>query len=156
MILVENFPFKLPCVLTSSSPGETFSLGEGLAPLLEKGDVVALRGPLGAGKTCFVKGIALGLGISEEVTSPTYTIISEYEGKVPVYHIDAYRLGGEEDFISLGGEEIIFGEGISLIEWSERIPGFILSGAYKVDIAIIEGDTRRISIYRSESPQGEP
>jgi tRNA threonylcarbamoyladenosine biosynthesis protein TsaE len=82
--------------LFSASPEETRAAGERLAPHLPKGAVVALRGGLGAGKTCFAKGIARGLGITEEITSPTYTIISEYEG--PFYHIDAYRLAGDDDF----------------------------------------------------------
>jgi len=133
-------------------------LGKRFAHILEKGSVVALTGPLGAGKTCFVKGIARGLGICEEVTSPTYTIISEYEGTlgeedpVPFYHIDAYRLRGNDDFYAIGGEEIVFGKGISVIEWSERIPDFIPALAIKVEIKIIKDDNRLIRIYRGEVP----
>jgi len=144
----------LPAFFTSASPAETFDLGKSIVPLLEEGSIVALRGPLGAGKTCFVKGIAEGLCIKEEVTSPTYTIVSEYGGTlsglrpVVLYHIDAYRLRGDDDFTGIGGEEIIFGKGISVIEWSERIPGFITPGAFRVDIEINEGEKRRIRIYR--------
>ena len=122
--------------------------------MLGKGSVVALRGPLGAGKTCFVKGIARGLVIDEEVTSPTYTIITEYEGilpnqeHVPVYHIDAYRLAGDDDFSNLGGEDVIFGEGISIIEWSEKIPGFIPEQAITVDIELQKDGKRLIKMYR--------
>jgi tRNA threonylcarbamoyladenosine biosynthesis protein TsaE len=101
---------------------------------------------LGAGKTCFAKGIARGLGITEEVTSPTYTIISEYQGSCPFYHIDAYRLRGDDDFTALGGEEIIYGEGISVVEWSERIPASLPKGALFIDMAIEEGGTRNIHI----------
>ena len=126
-------------------------VGESLVKNLKKGSIVALEGPLGAGKTCFAKGIASGLGITEEVTSPTYTIISEYSGvlnqeKIAVYHIDAYRLSGNEDFYSIGGEEIVFGNGISIIEWSERIPDFIPSGALKVAITITKDDERHIRV----------
>ena len=136
---------------TSSSPEETFDLGIRLAPALEKGSIVAFRGPLGAGKTCFIKGIARGLGVAEEVTSPTYTIVSEYEGTlsgepVTLYHIDAYRLGGNDDFSVIGGEEIIFNNEISVIEWSERIPDFIPPGAIRVDIEIAEDGKRIIRI----------
>ena len=114
---------------------------------------MALTGPLGAGKTCFAKGIASGLGISENVTSPTYTIISEYEGtlrgkeSIPFYHIDAYRLRGNDDFSTIGGEEIVFGKGISVIEWSEHIPDFIPAYAIEVDIEIENGNKRIIRTY---------
>ena len=127
--------------------------GEYLAKTLEKGSIVAIEGPLGAGKTCFAKGIAAGLGITEEVTSPTYTIISEYSGflnqeKITVYHIDAYRLRGNEDFSAIGGEEIVFGNGISIIEWSERVIDFVPSAAIKVTIEIKKDNERFIRIYR--------
>jgi len=91
----------------SFSPDETAELGERLARRLGPGSVIALRGGLGAGKTCLVKGIARGLGITENVTSPTYTIISEYAGAVPLYHIDAYRLSGDEDFENTGAGELL-------------------------------------------------
>ena len=142
-----------PALFTSSSPDETFALGKRTAPLLERGGIVALRGPLGAGKTCFVKGIAEGLGIKDEVTSPTYTIVSEYEGSLSgeafvFYHIDAYRLNGDEDFTAIGGEDIIFGAGISVIEWSERIPGFIPPEALRVEIELEQDGKRLIRMYR--------
>jgi len=154
-----NFQDNFPGFFTSSSPEETFSLGKSLALLLKKGDIVALKGPLGAGKTCFVKGIAQGLGVEEEVTSPTYTIVSEYEAfpsalphsvdsPVLIYHIDAYRLKGTDDFTAIGGEDIIFADGISLIEWSERIEEFIPQEALRVDIEITEGGKRLIRMYR--------
>ena len=159
MIQVESFlpnparinptPIKFPALITSTSAEETFILGERLAPLLKRGSVVAMRGPLGAGKTCLAKGIARGLGIDEEVRSPTYTIISEYEAdSVPFYHIDAYRLEGNDDFSAIGGEDIVFGDGISVIEWSERIPAFIPLTAFFVDIEIKENDKRLIRINR--------
>jgi tRNA threonylcarbamoyladenosine biosynthesis protein TsaE len=122
------------------------ALGERLAGLLAPGSVVALKGPLGAGKTCLAKGIARGLGIKEEITSPTYTIVSEYQGSCPFYHIDAYRLSGDDDFNALGGEEFIYGGGISVVEWSDRIPASIPAGAVFVDIAIENGGERNISI----------
>ncbi len=106
----------------SESPQDTFSLGQRIASFLTAGSVVALQGELGSGKTYLVKGIAKGLGITETITSPTYTIISEYRSSPVLYHIDAYRLLNDEDFENLGGTEIINSGGISLIEWSERIP----------------------------------
>ena len=140
----------LPVFFISSSPEETFTLGMRLASLLEKGSIVALSGPLGAGKTCFTKGIAAEIGVKEELTSPTYTIVSEYEGSRHFYHIDVYRLRGDDDFAAIGGEEIVFGDGISVIEWSERIPAFIPPDAFKVDIEIIEDGKRRIRFYRED------
>ena len=162
MIQTEISPTpSIPMVYTSSKAEDTFALGERLALLLGKGSVVALRGPLGAGKTCLVKGIARGLRVEEEVTSPTYTIVSEYEGELPeknglekesvsFYHIDAYRLNGNDDFSAIGGEEIIFGKGISVIEWSDRIPGFISPGALRVDIGI-DGDGKRLISINQEA-----
>ena len=163
-MLVENYPnnpsfHNLPVLITSLSPEETINAGRSFSAYLGEGDIVAFRGILGAGKTCFIKGIALGLGITEEVTSPTYTIISEYEvfltGKthmcaksIPFYHVDAYRLEGNDDFSAIGGDEIVFGKGISVIEWSERIPNFIPPGAFKVDIEIKQNQKRLIHIYR--------
>jgi tRNA threonylcarbamoyladenosine biosynthesis protein TsaE len=128
--------------LISSSPEETIAVGEKIARGLKRGSIVALRGGLGAGKTCLAKGIARGLGIQGEITSPTYTIISEYEGVIPFYHIDAYRLGGDDDFSALGGEELLFGGGISVIEWSERLPRSIPPQAITVEI-IFDGEDRR-------------
>ena len=110
---------------------------------------------MGAGKTCLTKGIARGLGIKEEVSSPTYTIISEYEGidsqdkggAIPVYHIDAYRLRGNDDFYAIGGDEIIYGNGISIIEWSENISGLIPPDAIKIEFEMLGNDNRLITIH---------
>jgi tRNA threonylcarbamoyladenosine biosynthesis protein TsaE len=156
LIRRENSPINI----LSRSREETLALGKRLAGLLVPGSVVALRGPLGAGKTCLAKGIALGLGINEEITSPTYTIVSEYQGSCPLYHIDAYRLSGDDDFASLGGEEFIYGEGISVVEWSDRIPSSIPQDAVFVYIEMGEGEERNIRITGLPAPEslkeGEP
>ena len=154
-IQAESSQFKLPLSIKSASADDTYALGKRLAPLLSKGCLVALKGPLGAGKTCFAKGLASGLGIVEELTSPTYTIVSEYElvisgEKIPLYHIDAYRLRGNDDFTAIGGEELVFGEGISIVEWSERISGFVTAEAIKVDFELTGDDERFIHIYKDE------
>jgi len=143
----------LPASIICSTSEETLSLGKKIACLIEKSGVVALHGPLGAGKTCLAKGIAEALGVKEIVTSPSYTIVSEYEGSiqgnsVKIYHIDAYRLAGDDDFSAMGGEEIVFGDGISIIEWCERIPDFIRSGVLRVDIQIMDDERRLFSVYR--------
>ena len=144
---------NFPAAVISQSWEETFALGKRLVPMLGKGDIVALNGPLGAGKTCFTKGIARGLGIEEELTSPSYAIISEYEclvgnEKILFYHIDAYRLEGNDDFSAIGGEDIVYGNGISVIEWGDRIPAFMPPGVYRVDIEIIEDDKRSVKIVK--------
>jgi tRNA threonylcarbamoyladenosine biosynthesis protein TsaE len=120
----------------SASAKETMRLGEKLGRILQPGSVVALSGGLGAGKTCFTKGIALALGISEEITSPTYTIVCEYEGAVPLRHIDAYRLSGEMDFELMGGEELVAGNSVVVVEWAEKIARFLPHNTVFVDIEI--------------------
>jgi len=142
----------LPAFVTCSTVDDTVSLGKALAGSLKKGDVVALKGPLGAGKTYFAKGIAMALGVKDAVTSPSYTIVSEYDGilqgnSIKIYHIDAYRLAGNDDFSAIGGEEMIFGDGISIIEWCERVPEFIKKGALRVDIQIMDDEKRHFHIY---------
>jgi tRNA threonylcarbamoyladenosine biosynthesis protein TsaE len=122
----------------SSSPQETEALGRRLACHLGPGSVIALSGGLGAGKTCLVKGIARALGLDENITSPTYTIINEYRlaGGLPLYHIDAYRLNGDEDFDSTGAGECFSSGGITIIEWSDRIPLSVPVGAISIEIEI--------------------
>lgn len=100
---------------------ETIELGKKIGNYLRKGDVIAMQGTLAAGKTTITKGIAQSLDISETITSPTFCLISEYEGKMPLYHMDVYRLDNEEDFANLGTEDMIYGNGVSIVEWSEKI-----------------------------------
>ena len=105
---------------------------------------MALRGGLGAGKTVFAKGFARGLGVIDEVTSPTYTIVSEYEGRLRLHHIDAYRLTGPEDFESVGGGDLVADSGgVCLVEWSERLEPALPLDAERIDIAV-EADGSRI------------
>jgi tRNA threonylcarbamoyladenosine biosynthesis protein TsaE len=132
--------------LVSASPQETLTLGRRISGSLVPGSVVALRGGLGSGKTCLVKGIADGLGIRETVTSPTYTIISEYPGSPTLYHIDAYRLESEQDFERIGGGEVISGSGISVIEWSERIQKSLPECAVVIELKITGSFSRLIRI----------
>ena len=106
---------------TTSSAEETIELGKKIGKLLKKGDIIAMQGTLAAGKTTITKGIAQALGITETITSPTFCLISEYEGTMPLYHMDVYRLDGTEDFINLGTDDMLYGDGVSIIEWSEKI-----------------------------------
>lgn len=100
---------------------ETIELGEKIGKLLKKGDVIAMQGTLAAGKTTITKGISKALGITDTITSPTFCLISEYYGKMPLYHMDVYRLDGGEDFVNLGTDDMIYGDGVCIIEWSEKI-----------------------------------
>ena len=99
----------------TESAEETAKIGEGLGRLLSPGDIVCLSGDLGAGKTAFTQGIARGLEVKDYVTSPTYTIINEYEGRVPLYHFDVYRLNDVEEMYELGYEEYFFGDGVVVL-----------------------------------------
>jgi len=117
---------------------------------------VALLGGLGAGKTCLARGIARGLGVAEAVASPTYTIAREYEARsggraVPLFHIDAYRLEGDDDFEASGAGELLAGEGIAIIEWSERIPRSIPEGAIFVELEITGAQRRAARIRGPET-----
>ena len=107
--------------LHSLSSDETIELGRKIGEFLKKGDVLAMQGTLAAGKTTITKGIAQSLGVTDVITSPTFCLISEYEGKMPPYHLDVYRLEGAEDFINLGTDDMIYGDGVCIIEWSEKI-----------------------------------
>ena len=142
--------------LVSNSPQETYDLGRLIAKNLKDGDVAALSGTLGSGKTSLVKGIANGLGIEENITSPTYTIINEYRkndsNSPPLYHIDVYRLSGDKDFEDIGGVEILNSEGISLVEWSERIPKSLPDNAISISIEITGPSSRLIKINGLEKP----
>ena len=107
--------------LTTNSEIETRELGRALAAALAPGDVISLTGDLGAGKTRFVQGVAAGLGVDEPVTSPTFTIMKIYEGRLPLYHFDVYRLQKITELQAIGYEEYFFGEGATIIEWGDKI-----------------------------------
>ncbi len=132
----------------SSSPEATFEYGRALGGLLQPGDVIALHGDLGAGKTCFVQGVSMGAGVRDrsQITSPTFTLIQEYQGRLPIYHFDAYRLHREEDLYELGFEEYFYGEGITLIEWAERIPSLLPDEHLAIYLRIEPDVTRRICL----------
>ena len=108
-------------IFTTKTAEETIELGKKIGKLLQPGSIIAMEGTLAAGKTTITKGIAQALNIDETITSPTFTLISEYEGKMPLYHMDVYRLDSAEDFINLGVEDLMYGKGVSIIEWSEKI-----------------------------------
>ncbi|MBQ9494978.1 MAG: tRNA (adenosine(37)-N6)-threonylcarbamoyltransferase complex ATPase subunit type 1 TsaE [Treponema sp.] len=130
----------------TKSAEETVALGKKIGALLSKGDVIAMRGTLAAGKTTITKGIAHALGIQEEITSPTFCLISEYNGKMPLYHFDAYRLDSAEDFINLGADDMLYGEGVCIIEWSEKVQEELPDTAIQLTICVNDNKTRTITI----------
>lgn len=129
---------------------ETEEEGRRLGETLRKGDVVSLRGSLGAGKTVLAKGIAKALGITEAIVSPTFTLVQEYDGKEKLYHLDLYRLSGEDEFESMGGEEFLYPDGITLIEWSEKIEDMLPDSTIFVTVDILPDGSRDIDIKRKE------
>ena len=129
------------------SAQETVELGEKIGSLLKSGDVIAMTGTLAAGKTTITKGIAKALGITDVVTSPTFCLISEYEGtKMPLYHMDVYRLDGPEDFINLGVEDMLDGDGVCIVEWSEKVSSELPKRTIKIEITPLEDGSRQIKI----------
>ena len=123
---------------------ETEALGETLARRLGAGDVVAYRGDLGAGKTAFTRGLARGLGCTGRVTSPTFTVVNEYEGRLPLFHFDLYRLEGEDALFDIGWEDYLSRGGVCAVEWSENVAEAIEDGAVRVSIVRGDGDNDRI------------
>lgn len=129
--------------------GETVDLGRKFGSLLKPGDVVCLSGDLGTGKTAFTNGIAKELGIDSYITSPTFTLVNEYQGKYPLYHFDVYRIADTEEMFDIGFEEYLNGEGITIIEWGELIWPVLPADIITVNIKKnpVKGlDIREISI----------
>lgn len=131
----------------TSTSEETIDLGRKIGFLLKAGDVIAMTGTLAAGKTTITKGIAESLGVSDNITSPTFCLISEYDGsKMPLYHMDVYRLEGAEDFVNLGVEDMLYGNGICIIEWSEKVQSELPKKTIFMKITPSEDGTRTIEI----------
>ena len=119
----------------SNSPAETEALGEALAARLTAGTVVAFTGDLGAGKTAFTRGLARGLGVPDRVTSPTFTIVNEYEGgRLPLFHFDMYRLGSSDELFDIGWEDYLARGGVCAVEWSENVADALERDTVRVDI----------------------
>ena len=125
----------------------TRALGLSIADAAEPGDIIALIGDLGTGKTALTKYIAEGLGIKEEVISPTFTIVREYRsGRLPLFHFDVYRLSGPEEFIDAGAEDYLEDSGLSVIEWADIVADALPADALLINIEYAEDDKRRIMI----------
>ncbi len=141
----------------SSGEGCTLLLGEKIGTLLEPGDVIALRGELGAGKTLLVRGIARGLGLppSVPVTSPTFTIINEYPAHLHLCHMDLYRISEPDEMDTLPWQESLFGNGVAAIEWPERLGGLLPAERIEIEIRITGDETRSIRISIRGKKAGE-
>lgn len=133
--------------IETRSAAETIAFGQRFAANLKPGDVIALTGELGAGKTSFVKGLALGLGIQQDVTSPTFTLIHEYTGRrLPLFHADLYRLDNLQQAIAIGIEDYLNGPGITVIEWAEKIESLLPERTIHVRLEIVSESTRRFMV----------
>lgn len=132
--------------IITRSPRKTISLAKKLGELAQGGEIIGLIGELGTGKTCFVRGFAAGSKVGKDawVRSPTFTLINEYQGRLPVYHIDLYRLGTPEEFEALNLRDYLYSEGVSLIEWFERLPAGEVDEYLKVKIVHGGGSRREI------------
>ncbi|WNS75945.1 tRNA (adenosine(37)-N6)-threonylcarbamoyltransferase complex ATPase subunit type 1 TsaE [Bacillus sp. DTU_2020_1000418_1_SI_GHA_SEK_038] len=125
----------------SKHPDDTMEFSKRLANLLQPGDVIALEGDLGAGKTTFTKGLAIGLEINRNVNSPTFTIIKEYQGRLPLYHMDVYRV--EDSFEDLGFDEYFEGDGVTVVEWAHLIESQLPNELLTINLFLGENGSRR-------------
>lgn len=135
--------------MISHSPDETEKIAEELAKTLHPGDVIALRGDLGAGKTTFVRGLAKGLGVTSRVQSPTYALVNEYGDKL--FHFDWYRIASEDELYDLGWDNYLERGGICAVEWSERAPGMLPPNTVVVTLSPVSEEERSISIENLSS-----
>lgn len=133
--------------IVTTSPRQSQNLGRNLGRLVQGGEIIGLVGELGAGKTCFVRGFAEGIEVGADawVRSPTFTLINEYSGRLPVYHIDLYRVGKQEELDSLNLREYLYGDGVSLIEWFEFLPAYEVDEYLELRISHGGGNKRELT-----------
>jgi tRNA threonylcarbamoyladenosine biosynthesis protein TsaE len=133
--------------IVTTSPRQCQNLGRNLGQLVQGGEIIGLVGELGAGKTCFVRGFAEGIKVSSDawVRSPTFTLINEYSGRLPVYHIDLYRVGKQAELDSLNLREYLYGDGVSLIEWFEFLPAHEVDDYLELRISHGGGNRRELA-----------
>jgi tRNA threonylcarbamoyladenosine biosynthesis protein TsaE len=135
--------------IDTATPEDTRKVAEAVAELLVPGDVVSLTGDLGAGKTTFVQGAARGLGVTEPVTSPTFVLVREYRGDVPVYHVDVYRLDRLQEVIDLGFDDLLDPRSVIFVEWGDAIEPLLPDEHLRVELRAAEGEARRLSFSGS-------
>ena len=142
--------------LVSDSPESTTAAGERLGARLGAGDVVGLTGELGAGKTCFVQGLVRGLGVATPATSPTFVLVNEYRGRLPVHHVDLYRTQSLTELLDLGLEELLAGGGITVVEWADRCEPLLPPRMIRVHIEGVGEEPRRITITEGRDAVSNP
>lgn len=134
--------------LQSDSPDQTIEIAKEFSKRVKTGDVVCLRGELGAGKTQFVRGFVQGFGFTgNEVSSPTFTVINEYLGDVNIYHFDCYRLEHYSEAVEIGAEEYFYGDGITIIEWPDKISELLPNDALKITIQVLSENKREFLFH---------
>ena len=138
---------------TTATPQETAAAGEALGRTLGPGDVVALYGELGAGKTCFVQGLVRGLDVTTHATSPTFVLVNEYRGRLDVHHVDAYRTGSLAELLDLGLLDLMGGDGVTVIEWADRAEPLLPERTVRVGIGGL-GDEPRTVVVEDPRPRG--
>jgi tRNA threonylcarbamoyladenosine biosynthesis protein TsaE len=142
-------------VVRAPTPEDTRAVGGALAPLLRPRDVVVLTGELGAGKTTFVQGVAKGLGITDQVVSPTFTLIREYSGRLEVAHVDVYRLDRVQDVMDLGLDELGQGDDLLLIEWGDVVEELLAEDRLRVELTTTTDEERRVALRGAGSSWAE-
>lgn len=135
-----------PKIFKLKSSLKTQELAKNLVKFLEAGDIISLTGDLGAGKTCFTQGLASGLGIDLSITSPTFNILKEYHGSLPLYHFDVYRIESMDDFFEIGYEEYFFNQGISVIEWGDKIKTLLPEAYLEIQFKRISDTVRQLIV----------
>ena len=138
--------------ILSNDPEETQEVGRVIGERAQAGDIYLLTGPLGAGKTCLTQGIALGLGVSGYVRSPTFVIMSQYQGRLALYHVDLYRIGGPLEGWDLGLDEQLFGDGVCVVEWADRAAELFPEEALWIALDHGDGETQRTLSF-GKSPE---
>lgn len=137
-------------VLTAATPDDTRAIGAAVAPLLRRRDAIVLTGELGAGKTTFVQGLAGGLEVEEHVASPTFTLVREYAGRLPVAHVDVYRLDRVQDVVDLALDEIADGDAVLVVEWGDAVDELLSDERLRVELTTVDpsgtDETRQIAI----------
>ncbi len=132
--------------IITNSAIETKKFAGNFAKKLKKGDILCLVGGLGAGKTTFIQGLAKGLGIKEDVSSPTFVLLNRYKGKLPLYHFDLYRLDNTDEIRNLGYEEFFYGDGITVVEWAEKLKELMPKKYIEIKFKILGKNKREIGV----------
>lgn len=140
--------------LIAATPEETQAAGERLGRALDDAEVVAVTGPLGAGKTCFVQGLVRGLGVTTRATSPTFVLVNEYHGRIAVHHVDAYRTERPEELVDVGLLDLLGRGGVTVIEWADRVESLLPPDAIRVHIEGVGDEPREITIRRPGAAPG--